>query len=118
MSGHKKWRDIKHKRDERRRQGWTVTLDAAGEPDLDLKDCIVELTELLAPYGGAVSGRTDNSRYGATFSVDKPELDAASAVSFGCELFCELAVEAGLPAFRIVRAEVTTYAEHDAELAS
>ncbi len=90
-----------------------VTLEAAG-PDPDgIDDELEALHDLLTRYGGAVSGR--GGRYGATFSVEEPGLDAPSALALGYEIFRDHALDVGLPDWPIVRAEVMTFAEHDAD---
>jgi hypothetical protein len=94
-------------RDRRRSCGWTVTVDARGVPSSDLKEGTDELWDLIQPYGGHVTLDPDHSRYGATFALGEPDLDAASALAYGYELFRDLARRAGLPLWPIVHAEVT-----------
>ena len=98
---------IRSARDRRRSYGWTVTLDAVGAHTADLQAGADELGVLLQPYGGNVTLDTDRSRYGATFALGEPDLDAASALAYGYELFRDLATRAGLPLWPIVHAEVT-----------
>lgn len=99
--------------------GWTVTFEVAGKPGDVEDDALDRLLDLFTPDGGAVTGAQDGSRYGATFSVDATDaIDRATkALNVGLSLFEARAAVAGLPTLELVRAEVVTYAEHDAELA-
>ena len=94
-------------RDRRRTHGWTITLDAAGVPTPDLEHRADELAILLAPYGGNVTIDDDHSCYSATFALGEPDLDAASALTYGYEMCRDLAMRAGLPLWPIVHGEVT-----------
>jgi hypothetical protein len=107
MSGDHPAHGTRSARDRRRSYGWTVTLDAMGAPSSDLQASTEKFEDLLQPYGGDVTLDLDNSRYGATFSLGEPNLDAASALAYGYELFRDLATHAGLPLWPIVHAEVT-----------
>ena len=101
----------RHGRTRQRTYGWTVTVDAMGDDDADLDSRVDELRHLLQPYGGEVSRDRDHAHYGATFSLSEPDLDAASALTYGYEIFRDLATRAGLPRWPIVHAEVTQVAE-------
>ena len=107
MSGDHPAHGIRSARDRRRSYGWTVTLDAVGGGTADLQASAEELGDLLLPYGGNVTLDTDHARYGATFSLGEPDLDAASALAYGYELFRDLATRAGLPLWPVVHAEIT-----------
>jgi len=111
MSGDHPSHGSRHKRTRHRTYGWTVTVDAMGDDDLDLEPHVDELRDLLEPYGGDVSRDREHAHYGATFSLSEPDLDAASALSYGSEIFRNLATRAGLPCWPIVHAEVTQVAE-------
>jgi hypothetical protein len=82
-----------------------------GPDDDELADRVDELRNLFEPYGGKVDIDQDHARYGATFSISEPDLDAASALTYGYEIFRDLATRAGLPPWPIVHAEVTQVAE-------
>jgi hypothetical protein len=99
-------------RERRRGHGWVVTVDVVGIGDQDLADRARELRDLLEPYAGDVTLHHDLCRFGATFSIGEPNLDAASALSYGSEIFRDLATRAGLPFWPIVHAEVTQVVDH------
>lgn len=99
--------------------GWTITIDAAGTPSAaPAFDAAIDafLTNLEA-WSGAVNFDPAGARYGATFSLDEPDLDAEAAIARGCEIFHKVANVSGLPIHPIVHAQAMTYAEYDAELA-
>jgi hypothetical protein len=103
----------RHRRGHRRSYGWVVVVDVAGSAvNEDLEDRVLELTDLLQPYGGSVALEADQSRYRASFSLGEPELDVASAMSVGCHLVRDLAARVGLPPWTIVHAEITQVADH------
>jgi hypothetical protein len=94
--------------------GWTVTLEVEDRDAPPVgTDLLVELTQLLKPWGGAVSGRTTHGRYGATFSDRTDSVDPALVVGPCVRRFEELAARAGLPAFPVVVCDLMTFAEHD-----
>jgi hypothetical protein len=116
-------------------EGWTVTIEAAGtdpagtDPaDLTtFPDAIDALVDGLHDHGGAVSSSTDSTRYGATFTWNAPAIrqaallghmnDAADETAHDALHYFRAAAErAGLPAWPIVRLEVVTWSEMDAEL--
>jgi hypothetical protein len=98
-------------RDRRRGYGWIVHVDAAGCAAQDLADCAGALCDLLEPYAGDVTVDEDGARVGATFSISEPNLDAASALAYGSQIFRDLATRAGLPRWPIIHAEVTQVGE-------
>jgi hypothetical protein len=103
----------RHRHGHRRSHGWVVILEVAGNTGgEDFEDRMLELADLLQPYGGLVSLERDRSRYRATFSLGEPELGVASAMSVGCHLFRDLAARAGLPTWPIVHAEITQVGDH------
>ena len=94
---------------------WTIGIEAADEqkvrPDDEL---VVELVERLAGRGGVVDAGPGG--YFARFDVSAP--DAESAVRAGLRLWRDAAGGAGLPAWPVVRMEVTTIAQQDTGLAA
>jgi hypothetical protein len=100
----------------RRVHGWKISLEASGVGDTDLEERVTELGDLLQPYGGAVAFKPHEPQYGAEFSIGQPDLDAASALSFGTELFRDCAASAGLPGWPIVHAEVTRVSQDHSHL--
>jgi hypothetical protein len=97
--------------------GWTVTIDAAGDPvDRDVYDSALEqLLEELVPWSGSVHRSTARDRIGATFSVVAPG-DAHGAAAVGLRVFSAACQRASVPLWSVVRLEVLTFAEHDREL--
>ena len=112
MSGDHPSHGTHHAHERRRVYGWVVTLDVTGVVDVDLAGPASDLGDMLQPYSGGVSFDADGTRYGASFSITQPDLDAAVALAFGVELFRSLAAHAGLPCWPIVHAEVTRVTEH------
>ena len=103
--------ELEPTRARRRRIGWTVTLEAAGPHPGKIDDDLEALHHLLVHFDATVSGRSGS--YRATLSLDEPGLDAASALSLACEIFHDHAVDAGLPDWPVVRAEVMMFSERD-----
>ena len=98
-------------------QGWTIDIDAAGDAELadDLDDDrLVEFEQALEPHGGAVAGSEAHDRFGARFSFDTESVNPVQVLEDGLEIFHDAAIEAGLPAWQVVRCEILTYAEDDA----
>lgn len=97
--------------------GWAVSVEVTGPPatDDDFESKVVELLELFAPYAGSVIHSRNRDRYGATFSLDEPA-SVFDAVADGVRLFRELAAQAGLPAWAVVRVEAMTFVEQEPEL--
>jgi|GEM_PF-1096331 len=102
--------------------GWTIHVAAAApfaaddpvdEQDLD------GLIDVLEGHGAAVAGGP--GRYEATFSLSAADLNDPSsfgdATEVGVQKFLEAVNKVGLPEWPIVRLEVQTWAEQDAELA-
>lgn len=95
--------------------GWAVHIEV---PELDgpaTDDAIGELLELLKPHDGTVSCAQDWSRYGSIFSL-YGERDGPEAAAAGAAIFTDFARTAGLPSGSIVRLELMTFAEQDADL--
>lgn len=98
-------------------QGWTIDIDAAGDPAIatDEFDAQVQrLTELLEPHGGAISSSDRRDRFGARFSLDTESVNPVEVLEDGLFVFHDAAADAGLPPFQVVRCEILTYAEDDA----
>lgn len=97
-------------------QGWTITIEAAGTEPADLDAGIQALVDALADRGGAVSGAPDGTRYGATFSATQAFDSIEDLAGWAERYFGDTAAHVGLPPWPIVRLELMTFAEHDAEL--
>jgi len=100
--------------------GWAATIEVASPSPAaptDFDDLLVNLLEELVEHAGAVSCATARDRYGATFSVDVDEADPATAFIEARAIFTAASGRAGLPAWPIVRLELLTVAEQEAELA-
>lgn len=101
------------------RPGWTIHVEIAGDPnaaDHRFEDQLCDLVDALADHGGAVSGSTNHDRYGATFSIDTDSPCVTEIIDQALLVFHEAAIKADLPPWPVVRCDVMTYAEHDAEL--
>jgi hypothetical protein len=97
--------------------GWTIDIDAAGDPadtDDHYKDRLDEFEQALEPWSGAVVGSEDRDHFGARFSYDTDAINPVQVLEEGLDIFHDAAVAAGLPAWQIVRCEILTYAEDDA----
>lgn len=101
-------------------QGWTIHIEAAGDgPAVDDR-ALDAFLQILAEWSAAVSTTPNGDRYTATISIDDDDLahlDAIGALELGSEIFEKHAALSGLPSWPIVRAEVMTHAEQDADLA-
>lgn len=97
-------------------EGWTVTIDVACQPGDIPPDALGDLLDSMADYGAAASTSRDASRYSITFSF--AAVDQSSAFHTGLELVHRYAEKVGLPDEPVVRIELATLAEHDAELAA
>ena len=98
-------------------QGWTIDIDVAGDPalaDEHYDDRLVEFEQALEPHGGAVAGSEAHDRFGARFSYDTESVNPVQVLEEALDVFHDAAVEAGLPAWQVVRCEILTYAEDDA----
>ena len=65
-------------------------------------------------HGGAVAGSEARDRFGARFSFDTESVNPVQVLEDGLEIFHDAAIEAGLPAWQVVRCEILTYAEDNA----
>jgi hypothetical protein len=121
MAGHTPWREISHKTEhDEQRPGWTASIECAGDPaatDHELEVQLVELMHALLDCGGSVSSSTNHDRYGATISVYTDSNSVTQVVNLALANFLTAVGKADLPPWPIVRCDVMTFAEHDAELA-
>jgi len=98
-------------------QGWTIDIDAAGDPadapdEFDAQLAAFELA--LEPHGGAISSSERRDHFGARFSLDSESVNPVEILEDGLFIFHDAAVDAGLPSWQVVRCEILTYAEDDA----
>jgi hypothetical protein len=100
-------------------RGWTATIVCAGDPvgagdefEAQLEDFI----EALDHCGGSVSATTDRTYFGATFSIYTDKTMVAEVVDQALLVFHEAMVKSDLPQWPVVRCDVMTFAEYDAEL--
>jgi hypothetical protein len=97
--------------------GWTIDIDAAGDPaDTDdrYEEHLDELERALEPYSGAVAGSREAGRFGARFSLDTKSVNPVEILEEGLLIFHDAAVEANLPPWQVVRCEILTYEEDEA----
>jgi hypothetical protein len=98
--------------------GWTVDIDAVGEPGNagdDFLDRLDAFAQALESYSGAVACSDFQDRYGARFSIDTESVNPVEVLERGLEIFHDAAVEAGMPPWQVVHCEILTYAEDDAQ---
>jgi len=98
-------------------QGWTVDIDAVGDPaDTDERydDQLDAFERALEPYSAAVAGSEAHDRYGARFSLDTESVNPIDVLEQGLDVFHGAAVAVDLPAWQVVRCEVLTYEEDEA----
>jgi hypothetical protein len=97
-------------------EGWTIDIDAAGDAadaDEHFDDRMHEFERALEPWGGAVAASDAHDHFGARFSYDTDAINPVQVLEEGLDIFHDAAVEAGLPAWQVVRCEILTYAEDD-----
>ena len=97
--------------------GWTIDIDAAGDPaevDEHFDDRLTEFETALEPWGGAVAATDAHDHFGARFSYDSDAINPIQVLEEGLDIFHDAAIAAGLPAWQVVRCEILTYAEDDA----
>jgi hypothetical protein len=120
MSGHTPWREI-HDAKPEGRPGWAATIECASDPagaDERFVDQLDDFVDALLPVGGAVSATVDPAdRFSATFSVYTDSNSVTEVVEVALAIFLKAAVKADLPPWPVVRCEVMTFAEQDAEIA-
>ena len=85
---------------------------ATADANFDLQ--LVEFELALDPYSGAVASSSAHDRFGARFSFDTESVNPVQVLEEALDVFHDAAVEAGLPAWQVVRCEILTYAEDDA----
>lgn len=98
-------------------EGWTIDIDAAGDPadaDDQYDARLTAFEAALEPYGGGVTGSDAHDRFGARFSYDTDSVNPVEVLERGLEIFHDAAIDAGLPPWQIVACEILTYAEDDA----
>ena len=67
-----------------------------------------------SPTAARSPGATTHDRFGARFSYDTESVNPVQVLEEALDVFHDAAVEAGLPAWQVVRCEILTYAEDDA----
>jgi hypothetical protein len=98
-------------------EGWTIDIDAAGDPDdagASFDEQVAAFERALGPWSGAVAASDGRDHFGARFSYDTDSVNPVQVLEDGLDIFHGAAVEAGLPAWQVVRCEILTYAEDDA----
>ena len=98
--------------------GWTIDIDAVGDPaaaDDGFDEQLVAFEDALTPYGGAVASSEERDRYGARFSLDTPSINPIEVLEEGLLIFHDAASNTNLPPWQIVRCEILTYEEDEAE---
>ena len=98
--------------------GWTIDIDAVGEPagtDDEFDEQLVVFETALTPYAGAVASSEERDRYGARFSLDTTSINPVEVLEEGLLIFHDAASDANLPPWQIVRCEILTYEEDEAE---
>jgi hypothetical protein len=99
-------------------QGWTIDIDAVGDPaDADdrFNDKLIAFERSLEPFSGAVAGGEARERYGARFSLDTESVNPIEVLEQGLLVFHDAAIAAELPAWQVVRCEILTYEEDEAD---
>jgi|1185.fasta_scaffold442156_1 hypothetical protein len=99
--------------------GWTATIVCAGDPAAAGDQFDARLEEFLVALdhrGGSVSATTDRTYFGATFPIYTDNTIVTEVVDQALLVFYEAMVESDLPQWPVVRCDVMTFAEHDAEL--
>src|SRR4051794_17014897 len=98
-------------------QGWTIDIDAVGDPvsaDDQFDDRLATFEEALDAHDGAVAGSDGRDRYGARFSLDTASINPIEVLEEGLLIFHDAASDAGLPPWQVVRCEILTYDEDQA----
>ena len=62
-----------------------------------------------------MAGSEARDRYGARFSLDTPSINPIEVLEQGLLIFHDAAIEAELPPWQVVRCEILTYDEDEAE---
>ena len=99
--------------------GWTVDIDVAGDAPFgsraDFDAHFDAFADALATYDGAVATNDDRTRYGARFSLATDEINPVAVLELGLDVFHEAALSTGMPGWQVVRCEILTFDEDDAE---
>jgi hypothetical protein len=100
------------------RDGWTIDIDAAGPATDDTASFdarLVTFEEELERYGAAVATNAARDRFGARFSLDTDSISPLEVLEQGLTIFHDAADRADMPVWQVVRCEILTYAEDDAQ---
>ena len=99
-------------------RGWTIDIDAVGDladVDDEFDDKLTEFERALEPFSGAVAGGEQRERYDARFPLDTDSVNPIEVLEQGLLIFHDAAIEAGLPPWQVVRCEILTYEEDEAD---
>lgn len=100
-------------------QGWTIDIDAVGDRgdlgDADFDERLAAFEHALDPYSGAVATSADRDRYGARFSLDTESISPIEVLEQALDVFHDATIDAGMPVWQVVRCEILTYEEDDAQ---
>ena len=80
--------------------GWTIDIDAAGDPadaDEHFDDRLNEFEAALEPWGGAVAATDAHDHFGARFSYDTDAINPVQVLEEGLDIFHDAAVPPALP---------------------
>ena len=106
-------------KDDVQEAGWTVDIDVANDATrgsrADFDAHFDAFAGALAPYDGAVATNDDRTRYGARFSLTTDEINPVAVLELGLDVFHEAAFSSGMPGWQVVRCEILTFDEDDAE---
>lgn len=121
MSGHKPWQELHPKTADvdTDRRGWAAHIDCAGDPagaDDSLEEQLLAFVEELLLVGGCPGSTTSSDRYGATFSVYTDSNSVTEVIDQALAIFLTAVRAADLPPWPIVRCDVMTFAEQDADV--
>ena len=105
--------------DDLQESGWTVDVDVAGDGPTgsraEFDACFDAFADALASYDGAVATNDDRTRYGARFSLATDEINPVAVLELGLDVFHEAVFSSGMPGWQVVRCEILTFDEDDAE---
>ena len=100
------------------REGWTVDIDVVGAPVADAESfdrSLVAFEQALEEYGAAVATNAARDRFGARFSLDTDSISPLDVLDQGLTIFHDAAEATGMPVWQVVRCEILTYDEDDAQ---
>jgi hypothetical protein len=98
-------------------EGWTIDIDAVGDPSLadeQFEERLEAFAKALDEHSGAVAGNRERGNFGARFSLDTTIINPVEVLEEGLIIFHDAAAVADLPPWQIVRCEILTYEEDDA----